>query len=350
MMSTNRNSLQQSDAKRIADQAAAWLARRDRGLTPTEQDEYIQWLTADPRHAEVLAQHAAAFERMMKLYEWQPGQSMEPNPDLFAPRRNPRWRVLGLSLAAAAAIAMGVTLWWSDDAQPRSMAAHKTHLRVNERQALVDGSVVELKDGSRLLVEFAETERRVRLTGEAHFNIAKNPIPFVVIAGGVAVRAVGTSFNVRLDPDTVEILVTDGSVSVDKVIEAAADVAPSSRRTTGSVFPSRLIVAGQRAIVPLTQEAEPRISDVTPDELRNTLGWQTPRLQFFETPLGLAVEEFNRRNPMRLVVASRELAAIPVGGTFRVDNPEGFVRVLELTLDIKAEPRGANEIVLSREQ
>jgi transmembrane sensor len=349
-MSTNRHSLQQPDAKRVAHQAAAWLARRDRGLTPAEQDEYIQWLTAGPRHAEVLAQHAAAFERMMKLYEWQPGQSLEPNPDLFAPRGNPRWRALGLSLAAAAAIAMGSALWWHDDVQPRAMAAHRAHLRVNERQALDDGSVVELKDGSRLLLEFSETERRVRLTGEAHFNIAGNPVPFVVIAGDVAVRAVGTSFNVRVDPDMVEVLVTGGSVSVDKIVEAPAADVPSDPEKIGPASPARLIVAGQRAIVPLATEAAPRISDVTPDELRTALGWQAPRLQFFETPLGLAVEEFNRRNRMRLVVANRELAAIPVGGTFRVDNPEGFARVLKLTLDIKAEPRGTHEIVLSREQ
>src|SRR5438094_10525655 len=84
----------------ISEQAATWLARRDRGLTPSEQDEYLQWLRADQRHAEVLAQHAAAFERMMQLYEWQPGQSAEPNPDLFAPRRRWRWPLLSVSLAA----------------------------------------------------------------------------------------------------------------------------------------------------------------------------------------------------------------------------------------------------------
>ncbi|WP_415909952.1 DUF4880 domain-containing protein [Oleiharenicola sp. Vm1] len=69
----------------ILEAASAWLARRDRGLSAAEQDDYMQWLRADPRHAEALQQHAAALERMMQLYEWTPAHDTEPNPDLFAP-------------------------------------------------------------------------------------------------------------------------------------------------------------------------------------------------------------------------------------------------------------------------
>jgi transmembrane sensor len=108
------------------------------------------------------------------------------------------------------------------------------------------------------------------------------------------------------------------------------------------------VEAGQRAIVPLTPETEPRISQVSPTEAKEILGWQAPRLQFSETPLAVAVGEFNRHNRTRLVIAERELNAVPIGGTFRADNPEGFVRVLELTLEIKAVSRDGGEIVLTR--
>src|SRR5687767_14456692 len=87
----------------VADDAARWLSRRDRGLTPTEQDEYLQWLAADPRHADAIAQHATALERLMSLYEWQPGPDANPNPDLFAPRRRRAFApILVFGLAAAA--------------------------------------------------------------------------------------------------------------------------------------------------------------------------------------------------------------------------------------------------------
>jgi transmembrane sensor len=88
-------------------------------------------------------------------------------------------------------------------------------LRVNESHALPDGSLVELKEGSRIAVDFSAEQRQVRLVGEAHFQVARDAArPFVVNAQGVMVRAVGTAFSVRVDSDEVQVLVTHGSVHV----------------------------------------------------------------------------------------------------------------------------------------
>ena len=35
----------------IEDNAIMWLTERDDGFTPVREREYIQWLSADPRHA-----------------------------------------------------------------------------------------------------------------------------------------------------------------------------------------------------------------------------------------------------------------------------------------------------------
>ena len=349
-----------SETTAIADEAARWLARRDRGLTPAEQDAYVQWLTADPRHAEILAQHAAAFERMMQLYHWQPGQSADANPDLFAPRRTLPWRRWSLSLAAAAALVLGGVLLWREASPAVSPEHPKSYLRVNERQALPDGSVVELKDGSRIVVEFSAVERRVQLTGEAHFQVAKNSTPFVVVAGGVALKAVGTAFNVRLDAEAVDVLVTEGRVAVARVDSIGAGASSSERRTnaeqimasstpTSSVSKGWSEVAtGQHSIVPLDPAKLLRIENVSTLEAGRLLNWRAPRLQFAETPLSEAVEEFNRRNAVKLVLAERELGTTLIGGTFRADNPEGFARVLELTLLLKIARRDKHSLVLSR--
>ena len=39
----------------IAATAAEWVMRLDRGLSPDEQDGYLQWLATDPRHAPSIA-------------------------------------------------------------------------------------------------------------------------------------------------------------------------------------------------------------------------------------------------------------------------------------------------------
>ena len=321
--------------------AAQWIARRDRGLSAAEQDDYMAWLRADPRHAAALARHAAVLERMMGLGAWQPELSAEPNPDLFAPPARRPWRVLAPVLALAAALVLGLFVWRS--ASPPTPAPQKTFLRVNERQALADGSVVELKDGSRLDVRFTPGERRVRLTGEAHFTVAKNPArPFIVEAHGVEVRAVGTAFNVRLDPTGVEVLVTEGKVRIDEPARRAA-------LSAATVEPELFLTAGQQILVPLAATAAaPTVAEVSPEEMSAALEWQAPRLQFLETPLGAAVAEFNRHNTTQLVLAEASLGSVPIGGTFRVNNLEGFVRLLELTIDVRGEARADGSIVLKR--
>jgi len=314
--------------------AAAWLARRDRGLTPAEQDAYFVWLHGDPRHADAVARHAAVLARMMALGGWQPELSVEPNPDLLAPPSRRRRRVLAPVLALAAALVLGLFVW-----RPAPVPApQKSYLRVNERQALADGSLVELKDGSRIDVRFTPDERRVRLSGEAHFRVAKNPArPFIVEANGVEVRAIGTAFNVRVDSAAVEVLVTEGKVRIDE----------PTRLDPAETSPALILNAGQQTLVafaPLTPP--PSVTNVAPDQLRTALEWQTPRLQFFETPLADAVAEFNRHNRNRLLLAKGRIGSLPIGGTFRVDNPEGFVRLLEYTLDIRGEPQADGSILL----
>jgi transmembrane sensor len=353
-----------SDA--VAQQAAAWVARRDRGLTAAEQDAYMQWLAADPQHAEAVARHAAALERMMQLYEWQPSNMAAPNPDLFAPVGDRRWRrrwMWTAGLAAAAAVALAA--WWmrpgDRSEQPQVAAAPKSHLRVNERLALPDGSRVELKDGSRVVVLYSDRERRVRLAdGEAHFSVWQDPArPFVVEAAGVEVRAIGTAFNVRLATDRVEVLVTEGRVKLQADDTHAhpetAARAPAAGGLTPTAPPAAssgatLLQAGERAVVPLVvaEPAAPVVTRFTAEEAARELAWQAPRLQFHETPLAEAVAEFNRLNRHQLVLGEPGLAVLRIGGTFRPDNVEGFVRLLDTALGVRAESDGESRTVLRR--
>ncbi len=332
---------------RSASQVAAdWVARRDRGLTPAEQDAYLQWLAENPRHASLVAQHERTMRRMARLPHWQPALSRAPNADVFArPRRRNRASVAALA-AAVVAIATGAV--WLDrriteSPGPRARTDSRAVLRENERRILPDGSRVELREGSRVEEAYTTTERRVRLTGgEAHFAVMRDARrPFVVEAGGVAVRALGTEFVVRLEVGAVDVLVTEGKVSVEPA--ALPSVAPE--RPT----PTAVVAASQRVVVSREEPARPpEVLTVTAEEVREVLAWQAPRFHFDETPLAEAVAEFNRRNAQRLVIGDAELARVPIGGTFRVDNVDGFVSLLGLTLGIRAEAGPGGEIVLRR--
>jgi transmembrane sensor len=84
---------------------------------------------------------------------------------------------------------------------------------------LADGSRVDLNKGGRLRyrTELAGAQREVYLTGEAFFDVKKNPKkPFVVYANGLVTKVLGTSFRIKAlaDAPTVTVTVRTGRVSV----------------------------------------------------------------------------------------------------------------------------------------
>jgi len=324
------------DLTAIDDAAARWVARRDRGLDAAQQDEFLAWLAADPRHGERFARHLRGWSELAQLAQWRPEHGALPNADLLAPPARglrPRSRrvllfLVPLSLAAALAVALLVR---PSALPPAAPVAIETGYH---RELLDDGTVAEFNHGARLVVEFTPAVRHERVTrGEVLFTVAKNPArPFVVEAGGVTVRAVGTAFNVRLGSATVEVLVTEGRVQVDR--PAAPLVSPA------------LVSAGERTVMPRSAGA-PLTGPVTQSEIDRDLAWQPRLLEFSATPLSEVAAEFNRHNRVQLIVAEETLGALPIGTSFRSDNVDGFVRLLEATFGIAAE-RSADTITLRR--
>ena len=328
--------------------AADWLVRRDRGLSAAEQDEFLQWLAADPRHGEWFALHRGIVADFTALAQWRPEHSEEPNPDLLAPpRRRIHW--LAPTLVAAAALLAVAFLWWQETpATPELSPVAAIELK---RRILEDGSSVELNHGAVVTTEFSSTERRATLVrGEALFTVAKNPsLPFIVRAGGVDVRAIGTAFSVRLDPAAVEVLVTEGRVALARTedgTQRAGNRKPSHSSVIG--LPPSEIAAGQRATLSLTSAEPPQVVTISPQTIAQQLNWQPTLLDFSSAPLSAAVAEFNRRNRVQFVLADAELAAMPIVASIRSNNVEGFAKFLAAAPGVQIERRGATEIVVSR--
>jgi transmembrane sensor len=319
--------------------AAEWLVRRDRGFTAEEQDEFFHWLAEDPRHGEWLSIHHQTWRDFNLLAEWRPKHSSEPNPDLLA-RRHASHRWLWPAAAAlAAGSALTLTLW-HPGVKPTTDWTALTAASAIQHRVLADDSEVELNRGAVIEVDFTPTERNVRLVrGEAHFAVAKNPLrPFIVRANGVKVRAVGTAFDMRLDAESVEVLVTEGHVQVQPPMASVP-----------------VLAAGQRTVVSFSPTAPPpQVLEVPPEEMAQRLAWQPQLLDFSSTPLAKVVAEFNRHSAgssgMKLVIADPELGRLPIVASIRSDNIEGLVRLLELTAGVRAERRGNNEIVLHKAQ
>lgn len=333
--------------------AAEWLSRRDRGFTPAEQDAFFVWLAASPRHGEWLARHQRTWRELNSLAEWRPENSAEPNPDLLArPARSHRvskWLIGSLSLAAALALiwaanrpspppatapVAAISITPTPTHGPRVVPLVPLQLVANDytRRVLSDGSVVEMNKGAAIELGYNADVRRVRLVrGEASFTVAKNPNrPFIVRAGGIDVRAVGTVFNVRLDARTVEVLVTEGKVEID---DAARGGSLLSDETP-------LLQAGQKVVVETAPIAPVTAADIAPDEVERRLAWKPAMLEFDQLPLGMVVAEFNQHSPTKIEFADASLVRVSVVASFRAENLEGFVRLLELSGTARVERVG----------
>ena len=91
---------------------------------------------------------------------------------------------------------------------------------------LADGTLVYLNSATRMKypVKFDEKERKVYLSGEAYFEVAKDPErPFFVEMEGVEVRVYGTSFNVNTHQEgNIQTVLVKGIIGV-KVLSSGME-------------------------------------------------------------------------------------------------------------------------------
>ena len=194
---------------------------------------------------------------------------------------------------------------------------------VGEQRSLTleDGSMVTLDTRSRIRVRFSARERDIDLLeGQALFRVAKNDRqPFVVQSDAAAVRAVGTEFDMYRQRAGVTVTVLEGRVAV-------TSSSSEQRRADDAV----LVPAGQHVAVLESAKVTPSaVADVAA-----ATAWTQHRLIFESTPLSAVVEEFNRYNARRLVIAAPRLASFHVSGVFSSTDPTLLVQFLRLQAEI----------------
>jgi ferric-dicitrate binding protein FerR (iron transport regulator) len=116
-------------------------------------------------------------------------------------RRLPIVRRLVAAAAAAAVLAAAWTGWQFTRPAAPVLQQLSSAPGGKSREVLPDGSIVWLNRNTQLYYEkdsFGKQHREITLTGEAFFDIAKSDaVPFVIHAGKVNIRVLGTAFNVK---------------------------------------------------------------------------------------------------------------------------------------------------------
>jgi transmembrane sensor len=134
-----------------------------------------------------------------------------------------RYALAGLAIAATVTAAIiFIDLTPAETKQPQqSQNFNEISTRNGSRTriSLPDGSTVWLNAGSKLVYDknFDSKLREVSLTGEGYFDVVKNPDkPFIIHAGKVDIKVLGTVFNVKSYPGerSTEASLIHGSIEV----------------------------------------------------------------------------------------------------------------------------------------
>jgi transmembrane sensor len=305
------------DRPDIDDEAAIWVARMDAGgWTAASEADLQDWVALDPRNKGALFAAQAAWltlgEREMAELEQQ-----ADNDDTTVPLLRRRSFMAGIAAALAASLVGGM-IWLVGS------ETYATNLGEIRRVPLADGSIAAINTASVVRVRLAATRRDVNLErGEAWFQVAKDAKrPFLVEAGRIRVRAVGTAFAVRRIEGGAEVLVTEG------IVTAWTDGAEGNRIR---------LTAGQRAFI--ADNAGVRKELATPSAVDRDLAWRSGKIDLLGKPLIGAIAEFNRYNSRKLVLADRSLEAEQLTGVFGTDDPEGFAATVRDVFDVPVEIR-----------
>jgi transmembrane sensor len=213
---------------------------------------------------------------------------------------------------------------------------------------LADGSTIHLNARSQIRVRYTKRRREIDLLrGQALFVDTYEPNrPFIVRSRAAVVRAIGTQFDVNLLHAETIVTVIQGKVAVAQQRHAfrlaSLGVAPPSLRAASNdslVY----LTAGQQLTVTPTWRMRPVHANVT-----DAIAWTHRRLVFSSTALRVVVQEFNRYNDRRLIIASPSLDSFKIDGVFASTNPTSLIAFLRQCPGIKVTEAGG-EVVISRQ-
>lgn len=314
-------------------EAAAWLFRlQDDDRTAHTDAAFQVWLNADPAHA-------TAFQQVTDVWEILPGATAfqrQPANDDGRRRTQPQRRSLMTGMAAAVAAAAilfggGAYYLWSVKTEVYETGVGQQHVAT-----LDDGSQLALNTDSKVLVTYYADRRHLELLrGEAMFDVAHNPQrPFTVLAGQEQVKALGTSFVVRREPNHLWVTLVRGKVELSNRV-ASADGGTDFR-------PQVILAPGERATVDGAGNLmvdRPSVSAM--------VAWRQGEVVFKDTTILEAANELNRYGPTKIVVTDPAVARTRVSGLFKINRPADFATAVAELNGVRVR-RTTNAIELTR--
>lgn len=192
--------------------------------------------------------------------------------------------------------------------------------QVSNEIVLPDGSKVVLNADSKLKYPetFAGDHRKVKLEGEAFFDVTKNQEkPFIIDAITAEIRVLGTSFNVK----------TDNSKEVEVYVETGRVELSRKKSKMGKI----IVDPGNVGLL-----LENKISKQKNNN-PNILAWKTKNIVFTEDKLSHVIYTLNKIYHVDIKYNNDEILDYRLTTTFKDQNIESVIEVICVTFNLKVE-------------
>lgn len=344
-------------------EAAEWHARwqnaSDSGLSAQEVDRWVQWSKVPENKR---AYDAVEFVARAK-YDLAPPPlptaeelaADDSDGVVFLPPPKPlryttrnvaeRWRLAAFLAVAATVAAIGFSpamRWLNSD---RSQAAHVISTGPGEIKQIVlrDGSRVTLGAKTELSVRYGQCMRTILLNnGEALFNVAHDPrCPFIVIAGGGAITALGTEFSVRRTLDRVTVQVAEGKVDVQPRDALVSVPWPKDPDIPAVTWPDAQLSQGQEVTYAGTQKR----SAVASEDPHVATAWLDGRRVYRHEPLAYLVADIGRYFEEPIEV-DQDVGDLQFTGLVYESQVKKFLQDLEIIFPVKVSRTENNHILI----
>jgi len=283
-------------------------------------------------------------QKLLDTYEaiWAEAGKLTPNPvavdtpsvwknmsdriDIFEAEKNQvksislrsRISIYSASAAAVIIILFGISQLIK---KPQNIQIASTYKVLTD--SLPDGSDVTLNANSKITYpkQFAQNERRVKLEGEAFFNVEHNKEkPFIIEAGNAFIQVLGTSFNVKAyENSEIEVIVTDGLVQLFTVDSESNDTL------------AILLKAGEKGRFSTKERKPVYVSENIPDELY----WMKYTLIFNDTDLKKVFKLLEDYYSIEIKVSDTRIYDCRLSTTFSNNSIDNIIEVIAATFEFE---------------
>ncbi len=305
-------------------------------LSIYEEKKLLEWIDRSPENKQLFIKTQQNLRQEVcnatnnEIYntQWQLIKQKIESSDQRKPFKS-RFLNLPLIIGIAASLFVGTIFYVlieSNSNSKNTIATLTVETIAGEKSTvtLPDGTTVFLNSETQISYpeHFSEKNRTVELEGEAFFDVSHNSAkPFIVSAGDISIRVLGTTFNLRAfaDEETISTTLVEGKVRIEKENEkeqtVLADLNPSER----AVF----------------SKNNNKITVSYETNLNKFIGWKEGKLVLDNAPVEVVVKKLEAWFNVKIIVKGEQLKKTRFTMTFTDETIEEVLKLLALSYPVQ---------------